>query len=156
MLPVALDLAFGDVIIIVVLVALPLALITFISGARNALDQIGKGQFAVQFESDLPQKMKDSSATGSGEARDELRQLLEAKAYRQRSRGESPVDVDTELDRLLEEGRTVDVGADPQLVEEVRQLVNARNHRRMRQGKEPLDVEREVERQLRELENLGQ
>jgi hypothetical protein len=153
-LPLAISLGFGDVILIVVFVALPLALLTFIMGARNALDQIGKGQFAVQFESDLPQKMTDSEA---GEARKaELRQLLEAKAYRQRARGESPIDVESELGKALEERESSDLGADPQLVQEVRQLVTARNERRVRQGKEPLDVEEEVERQLRELENLGQ
>ena len=87
----------------------------------------------------------------------EIRQLLEAKAYRQSSRGEAPLDVEAELERLTDRAeRPRPRGEDPALREEVRQLVVARNERRLRQGKEPLDVEAEVERQLRELENLGQ
>ena len=83
--------------------------------------------------------------------------MLEAKAYRQQARGEAPLDVETELDKLLQEQQPVaSGGVDRELVEEVRQLVVARNERRVRQGKEPLEVEAEVQRQLRELENLGQ
>jgi hypothetical protein len=156
-LPIALSLSTGDVILIVVLVTIPIALLTFALGAKNALDQVGKGQFSVEFESDLPSKVTDSDAEGGPEAReDEIRQMLEAKAYRQRARGEKGVDVNAELNRLLTEAPAVPAGTDAQLAEEVRQLVVARNERRARQGKEPLDVEQEVERQLRELENLGQ
>jgi hypothetical protein len=154
---VALSLSTGEVILIVVLVTIPIALLTFALGAKNALDQVGKGQFSVEFESDLPSKITDSDAEGGASAReDEIRQLLEAKAYRQQARGEKPLDVNTELNRLLTDRPAVPAGTDPQLAEEVRQLVVARNERRVRQGKEPLDVEQEVERQLRELENLGQ
>jgi hypothetical protein len=155
--PVALSLSTGDVILIVVLVAVPISLITFVLGAGNALRQIGKGQFAVEFESDLPQRISDDDAAISPQAREaEIRQLLEAKAYRQRMRGETPLEVDAELSKLLQERSAGDLSADPQLVEEVRQLVVSRNERRMRQGKEPLDVNAEVKRQLRELESLGQ
>ena len=153
----AISLSTGDVILIVVFATIPVALITFALGARNALDQIGKGPLSVEFESDLPSKITDQEAEASPVEREaEIRQLLEAKAYRQRLRGETPLDVDSELTRLLEERAERDSGVDPQLADEVRQLVVARNERRARQGKEPLDVEREVERQLRELENLGQ
>jgi hypothetical protein len=155
----AISVSTGDAILIVVLVAIPVSLMTFVLGAKNALDQIGKGQFAVQFEQDLPQKIVDSDAAGSPAAREaEIRQLLEAKSYRRESRGEAPLDIEAELDKLLAEtpGGGGELGADRQLVEEVRQLVVARNARRARQGKEPLDVEQEVERELRELENLGQ
>ena len=157
MLPIALSLSTGDVILIIVFTTIPIALLTFVLGAKNALDQVGKGQFSVEYESDLPSKITDSDAEAGPAAReDEIRQLLEAKAYRQRSRGEKPVDVTAELNRLLTEAPAVPAGTDPQLAAEVRQLVVARNERRARQGKEPLDVEQEVERQLRELENLGQ
>ena len=153
----AISLSTGDVILIVVFAAIPISLITFVLGAGNALRQIGKGPFAVEFESDLPQKVSDDQASASPQVRKaEIRQLLEAKAYRQKSRGEQPLDVEEELSRLLEQGRGIDIDADPQLVEEVRQLVVARNERRVRQGKQPLDVDGEVARQLRELENLGQ
>ena len=157
MLPIALSLSTGDVILIIVFTTIPIALLTFVLGAKNALDQVGKGQFSVEYESVLPSKITDSDAEAGPAAReDEIRQLLEAKAYRQRTRGEKPVDVNAELNRLLTEAPAVPAGTDPQLAAEVRQLVVARNERRARQGKEPLDVEQEVERQLRELENLGQ
>jgi len=156
-LPIALSLSTGDVILIIVFTTIPIALLTFVLGAKNALDQVGKGQFSVEYESDLPSKITDSDAEAGPAAReDEIRQLLEAKAYRQRTRGAKPVDVNAELNRLLTEAPAVPAGTDRQLAAEVRQLVVARNERRARQGKEPLDVEQEVERQLRELENLGQ
>jgi hypothetical protein len=149
----------GDVIVIVVLLAIPVAAIAFIAGARNRFDEIGKGGFGLELESDAPEAMRDSGAEAATDAvrADEVRQMLEGKAYRQRARGEEPLDVDAELERLLAEQRAAapDLG-DAGLRDEVRQLVVARNERRRRQGKEPLDVEAEVERQLRELENLGQ
>ena len=150
----------GDVILIVVLVAIPVAAIAFIANAGNAFRQIGKGGLSVEFESDNPRGMRDSGAEaeGPGVREDELRQMLEAKAYRQSERGETPLDVDAELDRLLAEQQAgpESPADDPALRAEVRQLVQARNERRARQGKEPLDVDAEVERQLQELENLGQ
>jgi hypothetical protein len=156
-IPIALSLSTGEVIFIVVLVTIPIALLTFALGAKNALDEVGKGQFAVEFESDLPSNITDSDAESTPAAREaEIRQMLEAKAYRQRERGETPLDVNTELNRLMTEKPARPAAADPRLAEEVRQLVVARNERRERQGKEPLDVDQEVERQLRELENLGQ
>jgi hypothetical protein len=152
-----LALTTGDVILIVIIVVPPVALLTFILGAGNALNQIGKGQFAVQFEDDLPKRISDSDSEGSSEVREaEIRQLLEAKAYRQRSRGEDPVDIEDELGKLLEQQAPSELGSDKQLLEEVRQIVVARNERRARQGKEPLDVDAEIERQLRDLEGLGQ
>jgi hypothetical protein len=154
---VALSLSTGEVILIIVFAALPIALATFVLGAGNALKQIGKGPFAVEYESDLQQRVTDDSRAVSGESREaEIRQMLEAKAYRQRARGEPPLDVETELVRLLADRSAQSPGADAGLAEEVRQLVVARNERRMRRGEEPLDVDEEVERQLRELENLGQ
>jgi hypothetical protein len=156
----ALAISNGEVILIVVFVALPIAGIAFALGAGNALRQVGKGGLSVEFESDLPEKLRDSDAeAASAEAREtEIRQLLEAKAYRQQARGEAAIDVDQELERLLNEQQTAPEkpAEDPELREEVRQLVVARNARRQRQGKEPLDVNAEIERQLRELENLGQ
>jgi hypothetical protein len=143
----------GEVILIVVLVAIPIATIAFILGARGALGQIGKGQFAIDDE--LPQSRGESTSTSPQAREAEIRQMLEAKAYRQRSRGEQPLDVEAEVESLLDTGGG-ELRRDAQLVAEVRQLVIARNERRERQGKEPLDVEAEVDRQLRELESLGQ
>lgn len=150
----------GDVILIVVFVAIPVAGIAFALGSGGAFNSIGKGGLSVEMDSDYGEGMRDSGAEmGSmdAEADAELRQLLEAKAYRQSARGEETIDVDAEMERLRAEQRKApDVKADPGLREEVRQLVVARNERRARQGKEPLDIEAEIERQLRDLEGLGQ
>jgi hypothetical protein len=157
MLPLALS--NGDVIVIIVAAAIPIGLLAFILGARNAYDEIGKGAFGLDHDGPQSGGLTDSgNASISRETHEaEVRQLLEAKAYRQSARGEEPVDVDAELDRLLSEpAPTGKLHQDRQLVEEVRQLVIARNERRLRQGKEPLEVEAEIERQLRDLENLGQ
>lgn len=142
----------GDVIIVVVLVAIPIAAIAF-AGAGAVYREIGKGAFAM--DHDKPSAGADVS-TGAGRAMQqaEIRQMLEAKAYRQRERGEAPLDVEDEMRKI--NSPSVDVAADPALIEEVRQLVVARNERRLRQGKEPLDVEAEMARQLEDLENLGQ
>jgi hypothetical protein len=160
-LGVALAITNGDVILIIVFVTIPIAAIAFIANAGNAFKSIGKGGLSVEFESDNPQGLIDSGAGGGSEAEineAELRQMLEAKAYRQEARGETPRNVDEELENALAEHRSPASpgGSDPHLREEVRQLVVARNERRARQGKEPLDVDAEVERQLQELENLGQ
>lgn len=80
----------------------------------------------------------------------EVRQMLEAKSERRRQRGEAPLDVEAEAERLLAAaGRPAGEDAiDAELRAEVRQLVVVRNERRLRQGLEPLDVEAETQRQL--------
>jgi hypothetical protein len=153
---VALAISNGEVILIVVLVTLPIAALSFALGAGRALGQIGKGPLSVEFESDLQPEPRRPESEPSDERRAEIRQMLEAKAYRQRARGEAPLDVDAELEHLLDEGAGVPRRGDAGLEQEVRQLVVASNERRARQGKEPLDVEAEVQRRLRELESLGQ
>ncbi|HEX2127818.1 MAG TPA: hypothetical protein VHF58_01225 [Solirubrobacterales bacterium] len=146
----------GDVILIVVFLAIPLAAAVFIGGAGRAYKEVGKGGFGLELESDAPKPLQDS-ATSAALADEELRQLVQAKAYRQEARGEEPLDVDAEVERLRDQQREAAAPSrDAALRDEVRQLVIARNERRGRQGKEPLDVEAEVERQLRDLENLGQ
>ena len=144
----------GDVIIIVVLVAVPIAAIAF-AGAGAVYREIGKGAFAM--DHDAPARGSDGGGqVDKAVQQAEIRQMLEAKAFRQRERGEEPLDVEAEIKRLNAPGAVVDVGADPALVAEVRQLVVARNARRARQGKEPLDVDAEVARQLEDLQGLGQ
>jgi hypothetical protein len=146
----------GSVLILVVLVALPLAGIAF-AFAGSALKTLGKGPFAI--EQELPQRSGGRLVTPpvSPEIREaEVRQMVEAKSYRRVTRGEEPLDVDAEVARLLATPPTGALGQDAELREEVRQLVVARNERRMRRGEEPLDVQAEVHRQLLELENLGQ
>jgi hypothetical protein len=143
----------GEVIIVVVLVVAPIAAIAF-AGAGSVYREIGRGAFAM--DHDRPPPASDLGATMSKAAREaEVRQMLEAKAFRQIERGEAPIDIEAELKRLTAPA-AVELKADPALVAEVRQLVEARNRRRARQGKEPLDVDAEIARQLTDLESLGQ
>jgi hypothetical protein len=141
----------GDVILAVVFIATPIALIAFL-GAGAVYREIGKGAFAM--DHDLATGRAPGESTSAQVQEAEIRQMLEAKAYRQAERGETPLDIDEEMRKLTMPA--VQVQADPGLIEEVRQLVVARNERRLRQGKEPLDVEAEIDRQLRDLEGLGQ
>jgi hypothetical protein len=130
---------FGTVIIVVSIVAVLVAAASY-WGSGRVYGGIGASDLVMRRETG------GASAPDSAEAREEIRQMLEAKSARRQARGEAPLDVDAEMAALTSPG-----GEDPALREEVRQLVVARNERRLRQGKEPLDVEAEVERQLRSL-----
>ena len=159
MVPLALSqLTAGTVLIVVTIAVGPIAAIAF-ARSGSALKTLGKGQWAVDRElPPSPGLTNSAPAPVSKAVRErEIRQMVEAKAYRRQARGGEPIDVEAEVGRLLSETESVPgAGIDRQLREEVRQLVRARNERRMRQGQEPLDVDEEVERQLQELENLGQ
>jgi hypothetical protein len=130
---------FGTIIIVVSVVAVLLAAVSY-WGSGRIYGSIG--------DSDLMMRRETATAApDSAEAREEIRQMLEAKSARRQARGEAPLDVDAELAALTRGAP----GDDRELREEVRQLVIARNERRMRKGEEPLDVDAEVERQLRSL-----
>lgn len=146
----------GTILILVVVVALPVGALAFALGAGNALQQIGKGQFAIDQE--MPQSSGGAVTADSAEVREEeIRQMIQARSDRGVAKGKKALDVDAEVEKLLaSESEAPKLGGDQGLREEVRQLVVARNERRQRQGKKPLDVEKEIDRQLRELENLGQ
>jgi hypothetical protein len=155
-MPLVASMQLGTIFIIVVLVALPVGALVFAMGAGNALEKIGKGQFAL--EQDFPQSSGAPVHAVSAEVREEeIRQMVQARSDRGVAKGREELDVEAEVQKLLAtESGGANLGRDRELREEIRQLVVARNERRQRQGKEPLDVEREIERQLRELENLGQ
>jgi hypothetical protein len=76
--------------------------------------------------------------------------MVQARSERRVRRGESPLDVDAEVTRLIAD-EPVQSSHDAGIAEEVLQLVVARNERRERQGLEPLDIEAEVARTLAEL-----
>ncbi len=155
-MPLIASFQIGTILIIVVLVALPVGALVFATGAGNALQRIGKGQFSL--EQDFPQSSGAPVHGVSAEVREEeIRQMVQARSDRGVAKGREALDVDAEVEKLLAtESSGPGLGADRGLREEVRQLVVARNERRQRQGKEPLDVDQEIDRQLRELENLGQ
>ena len=146
----------GEVLILIGALAVPIAALAFIT-VGPLLKSLGKGRFAMEMERPPPSTggPVGSPASDSAAREAEIRQMLEAKAYRQSERGESPLDVEDEYKRLTEE-KPATLASDPGLVAEIRQLAVARNERRERQGKEPLDIDAEVERQLRELEDIGQ
>ncbi len=131
--------AFGTVLIAVSLLAVVVAAISY-WGSGRIYNGLGRGD--LELERDRP-----ASTDSAAEAREEIRQMLQAKSERREARGEAPIDVEAELASLT----SAPAASDPGLREEVRQLVIARNERRLRQGKEPLDVEAEVERELRDL-----
>lgn len=117
-------------------------------------ETMGGGPFAI-----LNDRPQGRGASGPAQTVDpaiqaaEVRQMLEAKSERRQQRGEAPLDVEAETERLLAaaEQPRGEEAMDAELRAEVRQLVVARNDRRLRQGLEPLDVEAEVEKQLADL-----
>jgi hypothetical protein len=141
----------GDVILLVVFLAVPIAAIAF-AGAGTVYRQIGKGDFAMDHDPVAARGRGPGEEVSQQVQEAEVRQMLEAKAFRQAERGERALDVEAEMQKLLAPAVATD--ADPALVEEVRQLVVARNERRLRKGQEPLDVEEEIARQLADLEDL--
>lgn len=114
-------------------------------------ETMGGGPFAILNE--RPQKRTATQPVDPAIQAAEVRQMLEAKSERQRQRGEAPLDVEAETERLLAaaEQPRGEEAMDAELRAEVRQLVVARNERRMREGLEPLDVETETEKQLADL-----
>jgi hypothetical protein len=132
---------FGTIVIVVSVLAIVAAAVSY-WGSGRLYRGIGAGDLAM----DRSRPTAEAAPT-SAEAREEIRQMLEAKSARRAARGEAPLDVEAELDALTSPA----AGADPGLRDEVRQLVIARNERRRRQGKPPLDVEAEIDRQLRSL-----
>jgi len=112
-------------------------------------ETMGGGPFAILNERPRKRVAGEAPVDPAIQAA-EVRQMLEAKSERRRQRGEAPLDVEAETERLLaaaEQPRGQDA-IDAELQAEVRQLVVARNERRLREGLEPLDVEAETQRQL--------
>jgi hypothetical protein len=143
---------FGTVIWIIVLVVAPVAAVLF-AGAFGILEQLGRGELAMEERSRRPAPVANSPAAVA-EREADIRQLVQARHDRGMARGEPPLDVEAEVDRLM----ALDPAAQPEsdqqdaaLREEVRQLVVARNERRAVRGEPLLDVEAEVDRQLRDL-----
>src|SRR3954471_14006466 len=121
-------------------------------------ETMGGGAFSI-----LDERPQQRSAGGGAPKVDpaiqaaEVRQMLEAKSERRRQRGEAPLDVEAETERLLvaAEQRRGEEAMDAELRAEVRQLVVVRNERRIREGLEALDVEAETEKQLADLIGSG-
>jgi hypothetical protein len=137
----------GTVLVLITVLVLPVAAIAF-ARSGGAWRRIGKGEFAIEPEE--PPSRPPSAHAERAVQEAEARQMLEARSYRRVHNGESPLDIDAEVRRLLDIPDAPPAEMDEELREEVRRLVVARNERRMRRGEQPLDVEAEVERQLGE------
>ncbi|HET8956198.1 MAG TPA: hypothetical protein VFN18_11125 [Solirubrobacterales bacterium] len=153
-LPIALTaLQKGVVVLVFTGIAAPLIGL-LLKRVGGGWETMGGGPFAILNES--PRRrgpLAAEQAVDPAIQAAEVRQMLEAKSQRREQRGEPPLDVEAETERLLEEAvRPRGAEAmDAELRAEVRQLVVARNERRLRQGLEPLDVEEETEKQLADL-----
>src|SRR5687768_5887360 len=98
---------FGTIIIIVAVVAVFFAAVSY-WGSGRVYGSIG--------DSDLLMRRETSAAApDSVEAREEIRQMLEAKSARRQARGEAPLDVEAELAALTRAAP----GEDRELREEV-------------------------------------
>ncbi len=86
---------FGTIIIVVAVVAVLLAAVSY-WGSGRVYGSIG--------DSDLMMRRETTTvAPDSAEAREEIRQMLEAKSARRAARGEAPLDVEAEVERQLRE-----------------------------------------------------
>ena len=145
------------VLIVLIVVVIPVAAFAF-SRSGKGLEELGKGTFAIDREE--PSKQGGAPPPQDpAEQEAEVRQMVEASAWRRRQRGEEAIDTDAEIQRLLSGGEVAgDSGGaesteDPetrQIREEIRQLIEANNERRERRGEAPRDVGEAVERRPRE------
>jgi hypothetical protein len=135
------------VVVFVVVAGMAIVAVITLAGARRSYDEIGHGGLSLRDGTD---RGAADPLPAAAMREVEIRQLLEARNVRRARRGEPPLDVDAELERLSRE--TAPAGADPAIVAEVRSLVEARNARRVRKGEPPLDVEAEVARRVAELD----
>lgn len=143
----------GGILLAVSGIAAPIAGYLFHRSAE-AWGSFGKGAFSIGDEDrQLSRKATSPTTVDPAIQAAEVRQMLEAKSERRQRRGETPLDVEAEAERLLAaaERPRGEAAIDAELRAEVRQLVAARNERRLREGLEPLDVEAETERQLADL-----
>jgi hypothetical protein len=142
----------GAILLAISAIAAPLAGYLFHRSAES-WRTFGKGAFSIGDDAPPPRPGSPPPPVDPAIQAAEVRQMLEAKSQRRQQRGEAPLDVEAETERLLagaERPRGSDA-IDAELRTEVRQLVVARNERRLREGQEPLDVEAEVEKQLADL-----
>ena len=132
---------------IILVVALIAAGILF-SRSGKALRELGGGRWAIDRE-EAGDNGEPAGPALDPEAREEVRQMVEARDYRLRRRGADGIDVEAEVIRLTSVEQDPD-GRVAAWTVEIRQLVVANNERRKRRGEQPLDVEAEVARRLAE------
>jgi hypothetical protein len=139
----------GTVLALITLIVLPIAAVAFARSGPLWRD-IGRGPLSI--DQDLPPRRHGAPAPPTDPAIQaaEARQMLEAKSYRRRRRGDAAIDVESELRQALAPAAPAP-SLDEELREEVRRLVIAANERRRRRNLPELDVEEETTRQLNEI-----
>jgi hypothetical protein len=137
---------FGTVLWIVCALGIVVAFVSLILSGKT-WEEYGRSRMVL--DHDLMRGPRPGSAAAILERDTEIRQLLEARNARRERRGEPPIDVEQELQRLTAPK------IDAELRQEIRDLVIARNHRRARVGKPPLDVEQEIEREIAGLSGIS-
>ena len=142
----------GTVLVLITVLVLPVAAVAF-ARSGGAWRRIGKGDFAI--EQEIAPRPPGPAHVERAVQEAEARQMLEARSYRRQRAGQEPLDVDSELRKLLDGAEVGPPSVDEELREEVRRLVIAGNERRLRRGQEPLDVEAETERQLEDYVGSG-
>jgi hypothetical protein len=147
----AIEISSGMAMVLITIAVLPIAAVSF-ARSGGAWRGIGGGRFSIE-QAPPPRGPEGADEVDRALQEAEARQMIEAKAYRRRRRGDAgEIDVDAEVARLLDLGAEGSVdGRGDELRAEVRALVIARNERRARRGEEPLDVEAETDRQLADL-----
>ena len=100
---------------LVVVVAIPIAAIAFIAGAGNSSSELGKGEFGDQRDAPAAADAARAPSAAARSREEEIRQMVEAKAYRQQARGEEPLDVDAESSGSTEQRAAPPLDADPGL-----------------------------------------
>ena len=120
-------------------------------------ETMGSGPFSILSERPTQRSAPGAPGVDPAIQAAEVRQMLEAKSERRRQRGEEPLDVVAETERLLAAGAQPrgEEAMDVELRAEIRALVVVRNERRLREGLEPLDVEAETDRQLADFIGSG-
>ncbi|HTU15020.1 MAG TPA: hypothetical protein VMF31_07475 [Solirubrobacterales bacterium] len=153
----------STLLIVLCVVVVPIAAFAFARSGKG-YDELGKGTFSIDREAPPPPGSAPPELDPD-EHEAEVRQMVEASAYRRSRRGDEDLDIQAEIDRVLGRGHesdSEDGEPDPEpaqapatpdgdpIREEIRQLVIANNERRERRGEDPLDVDSEVDRRLRE------
>ncbi len=92
--------ALAGVVITVAIVAVLIAIGGAFLRREHPYESIGKGRFALDTP-DVQPEPPPESAEGRAIAREEIRQMVEARSARLEARGEAPLDVEAEVDRQL-------------------------------------------------------
>ena len=96
----AIGIQSGYAMAAITLVALPIAAVAF-ARSGPAWRGIGKGPFAIEQELPPTRMAQPQPPVDRALQETEARQMIEAKSYRRRQRGEPPLDVERETERQL-------------------------------------------------------